>query len=392
MRKRRRASIYSLVLLPVILFCFIFSQPAHAETVPYFTFHLDKDSVPPDGLVKVYVSANPVPDTAAAFRMRMDYDSSVLSFVGTETSSQIKTGTLMTNSDSNPICSVYVCNVGQKAAPVLSGNIISFVFKVCDTADLGKTVIGAHIDQICNYQAQQLNLSYDENLTLKINPETDLSGNAYLTALKPLTGSLVPEFSPDEFQYRMTVGAEVQSVEFQASAGDGGTVSINRRTLGKAGSDTVILATVTSKNKKAKVQYAVTVHRNAAVDNETEKSPVATATQEEKRSQNKNGGNNSKSSFSRSGTGGVKGTTGSTKAEETQSPVQIATSGSNSTQLLAANGAGTRNIYIIGNQMPFYLMVLLVVILLIQLGIMLAPWLSSTRAMKKEAPRNEDKK
>lgn len=363
------------IILLLLLLTSIIPVTAHADTVPYFTFSLDTASAPADGLVKLQIYANPVPDTAAGFRMTIEYDESAVSFVRTETSSQIKTGTMMTNGDVNPIRSVYVCNVDQKTAPVLSGNIISFVFKVHDDAQKGKVTFGAHIDQICNYQAKQLNLNYDEDLTLNIDPELNPSDRAYLTSLYPQTGSLTPSFSSDIFEYEMNVGYDVTSVEFEASAGSGGTVKINRKTLGRAGTDTSIIATVTSADKKAKVQYVVTVHRQAEPSDsdsgeQQPTKPVLAASGVEP------GKPTSRSSGAAYEAPEGNGEQTDSQPASSAAPQAGTVQPGNSGQLpLAANAGGIRNIYIIGNQMPTWVVVIFAAIVLIELGMMLAQWL-----------------
>lgn len=238
---------------------------ASADTVPYFTFSLNQKEVCENSEIKLQINANEMPDPAAGFRMIVTYDEAVLSFVRTETSSQIKTGTMETNGDGNPIYSVYVCNTDKSAAPSLSGNIISFVFKVKSGAAAGQYRFHARIDQICNYQEQQLNLTDDEDLPFSVTETGQASGTAYLKSLVPVTGRLSPSFSPDVFVYRMEVPENVSSVEFMAESGEGGSVSINRRTLGKAGSQTSIIATVTSADRQSVVQYIVLVHRAETV-------------------------------------------------------------------------------------------------------------------------------
>ncbi|WP_195986231.1 cadherin-like beta sandwich domain-containing protein [Clostridium sp. D33t1_170424_F3] len=83
----------------------------------------------------------------------------------------------------------------------------------------------------------------------------------YLTALQPSEGVLEPAFSPDTFTYFMRVSSETREVIFQAGTSPGATVTINRRTLFKAGSETDIVVTVRSENGKEKAEYVVTVYR-----------------------------------------------------------------------------------------------------------------------------------
>ncbi len=340
-----------------------------AETVPYFTYSLDKQSAVSGDIIKLKINANHKNDTAAGFRMVINYDASVVSFVRTETSSQIKSGTMVTNSQINPIISVYVCNTDKAAAPELSGNIISFVFKVNDDIQEGKTQIGAHIDEVCNYQSQQLNLNFDENLALKVEPQGQPSNKAYLTALTPFTGTLMPPFSQDVLNYNMDVEYDVTSVEFAATAGERGTVKINRKTLQRAGTDTIIIATVTSADKKATSQYVITVSRAAKPLSTSSKSSNGTAT----------GGKAS----SRTNTGGANQTTGkssfqndSSEEKETSSTIPQAVLPSGTAQQSPAyTDHGDRNIYIIGNQMPTYVVGMLTAGLCIMIGIALAFWL-----------------
>ncbi len=372
------------------LFCFamlLWTSPAfaYADTAPYFTFQLDAVTAAPDGLVKIKINANQMPDTAAGFRMKIDYDDELLTFVRTETSSQIKTGTMMTNSDSNPIVSVYVCNVDQKAAPTLSGNIISFVFRVRSDVPKKQTAIGVHIDQVCNFEAKQLNLNYDDDLTLNIDPGLTAPSTAYLTSLVPLTGRLTPEFSADVLEYEMTVPEDVKTVEFEAAAGSGGSVKINRKTLGKAGSDTAILITVTSADKKSKTQYAVTVHRQEAqedtvtgTDSAETGTKTTTAGAVKSTAQSGKGGNSAAAGDG--ATKSISASAGGAVVPEHQITPQAAPAFAPSNAAVSGN----RNVYIVGNQMPGYVVVLLAAVALVQLGAIFAPWLNNAHPKKKE--------
>lgn len=255
---RKKISCFFLLWILLIV---CFPAGVHAETMPYFTFSLNTQEVFANDEIEVQINANEMPDTAAGFRMAISFDDTRLSFVRTETSAQIKTGTMDTNSAGNPIYSVYVCNVDKGLAPVLSGNIISFVFQVKEGAAEGRAGFHARIDQICNYQEQSLNLDYEEDLSFSVLSAGQPSGAAYLKSLVPAFGQLSPSFSPDNFVYSMEVPYNVSSVEFMAEAGEGGSVSISRRTLGKEGSQTSIIASVTSADGQSVAQYVVLVRR-----------------------------------------------------------------------------------------------------------------------------------
>ncbi len=368
----------------LLLFLFLGAAVLHplnacAETVPYFTFSLSTESVSSGDLVKLRINANQTADTAAGFRMRVGYDDKILGFVRTETSGQIKSGTMATNSAGNPILSVYVCNTDGTSAPELSGNIISFVFKVKEGVSDGTTNVEAHIDQICNYQAEQLNLNYDENMPLKVEQPVGKSDEAYLNALVPSEGKLSPEFSSDVCEYTLRVDYDVRSVEFTADAGRNGTVKINRKSLGKAGSKTNIVATVTSENKENKAQYIVTVSRAAAPESPETDSRGGTAAA---KVQTKN--KQAESAASGRGTSGSKtdratGNAGyepeSEAGPETAEAAGQANDGETAQTQPAYAGGGGRNIILVGNQMPVFVTGLLAALLCVLVGMFLTFWL-----------------
>lgn len=249
-----------LPLLLAVLFCPL--SGAKGETAPYFTFSPDRTEVSSGDLVRVRVQARASSDPAAGFRARVFYDSDCLSFVGTESSAAIQSGTLETNSVSNPVCCVYVCNTDRTVAPSLSGNALTFVFQVRSRAKSGKSTVTAEVDQICGYDSGALAPDCEGSMQLRI--QSGSSSQAALRNLEPSQGSLSPDFSPDVHAYELRVPSDVDSVTFGADAFSGGTVTVSRRSLHAAGSDTLITITVTSEDRNSKAVYQVTVHREEA--------------------------------------------------------------------------------------------------------------------------------
>lgn len=107
-----------------------------------------------------------------------------------------------------------------------------------------------------------------------------LSKEATLTTLKPSAGELVPGFSPDIREYKMSVPYEVDVLDFEMEASAGARAGVNRRNLGSGGSDTVFRITVTAEDGVTKSGYTVTVHRGEYVRPTAKPSatPGATAT------------------------------------------------------------------------------------------------------------------
>ncbi len=349
-----------------------------AKTMPYFTYSLDKAEADCGDFVKLQINANRVSDPAAGFKITVGYDSSVLSFICTETSSKIKSGTLVTNCDNNPIYSVYVCNTDKNEAPELSGNIISFVFKVNDDASLGKTYINAHLNDVCNYQAKDLNLNISEELSLDVinsDKNTSVSNKALLSALHPFQGILVPNFSSNVYKYSMEVDSYVTSVEFAASAYDGGTVKINRKSLQKAGTVTPIIVTVTSEDKKEKAYYVVNVKRLSTPDKGS--SGTNKDRSISKKTSGKSPGTTKKVNSSDKSS---KTSNRNTNTTHTKDGSYIPTSGmlsqnDKSVEQPSNFSTGSRNIYVIGNQTPVYIIGMLTAVLCIMVGIILCFYL-----------------
>ncbi len=227
---------------------------------PAFSFRLDRQAASGGELVQLKMEAGPAGKRAAGFRARVQYDGSALQYVETKTASRLGSGTVRVNGDSNPVYAVYVCGVGGKSAPSLSGTVLTFVFQVKSGA-AGSAFLRADADDICDFSGSPLAPDCSSALWLETSPA--LSDEARLTALEPSAGTLEPAFSPDTCEYRLAVGPEVGSVLFRADAARGGTVRVSRKTLHAAGSETEISITVTSADRSEKAEYTVTVARAA---------------------------------------------------------------------------------------------------------------------------------
>lgn len=347
----------SFVLLPVLCFFLLrfFCPAAGAAAVPYFTFGIDESPASEGDTVRLRIDANRMDDPAAGFRIRVGYDGDLLEYTGTETSSRIGSGTFQINPDGDPIYGVYVCDTSKGYAPSLSGNIISFVFRVREGARGEDTDLSVSIDQICNFDAEQLSLTCSGELPLRIDP--GLSSEAALESLEPLVGTLEPEFSREVYQYALRVGYEVDSVEFRADAADGGTVKISRKTLNRAGTQTQIVVTVTAEDGKTKALYTVTVERAARPETSAAGSgPVSGGGPEEE---------------SRAASGAGQGNT----EEGRQSSVPAGASPVSRKENAGEAETVTRNLYFVGNRMPEYLVGMLACALCIVTGIALCLWL-----------------
>lgn len=369
-----------------------FWQPigAKAETAPYFTFSLDRVDASAGDIVRVRVQARASADPAAGFRARVFYDSDSLTFAGTESSANIQSGTLETNSISDPVCCVYVCNTDKSSAPSLSGNILTFVFQVRDGAKLGQSAVTADIDQICGYSGGTL--GFDCSGTMQLRIESGSSSLAELRDLEPSPGSLSPDFSPDVLDYEMRVASSVESVTFDADAADGGKVKISRKSLHAAGTDTSVTITVTSEDGSSHTEYRVTVHRSSPPPSSKAGSkPAASA-------QSAGSGRAEKTSSARPASavgtvssrgknvssGPASGSATASRAEslESMEPDVVPAAGFSAAQAQAPAPESTVRVMLVRDQMPSFFTGMLAAVLCAVAGIALSLWLSPGRAKR----------
>lgn len=255
----RHPRVLRTVLAAVILAAFILPARQAKAAATAFSFSADKQSVCAGDTVSLNVIIRPGAPVAG-FRLRVSFDASVLQFAGTTPSDQIEPGTLQTNETSDPVCSVYVCNVGGGCAPQLSETVLTYRFTVLGGIPAGTTDLCACVDQTCDFEGNDMALDTLQTFTLNLQP-TPEQKQAYLTDLVPSEGALEPVFTQDTYDYRLQVGPEVRAVTFRTDAPDGCQVKASRYTLFAAGSRTPILITVKSADGKAESVYVVTVER-----------------------------------------------------------------------------------------------------------------------------------
>ena len=229
-----------------------------AAAEPSFSFKMDRQSASAGDIVSLHVAVSPAAEVAG-FRLRVAFDSSVLQFAGVSPEARIEPGTMQTNEEADPVCSVYVCNVDRGFAPALSGTILTYRFLVRGGAK-GATELCACVDETCDFSGKDMRLdAFQTNALNLVLPAADAGTS--LKALEPSEGVLQPSFSPEILAYRLDVGAAVDSVSFRTEAADGARVSVSRKTLLAPGSRTPVTVTVTSADGKTKAVYTVMVVR-----------------------------------------------------------------------------------------------------------------------------------
>lgn len=181
---------------------------------------------------------------------RVTFESDLIEFTGT---GEIDGGYLVSSLDGNVLQTVY--------SSWTDGNgleSVSFEFKARNGADITATRVEVRVEQVAAAQGDVPELP---PVSVELEGRPGLSNEAKLLVLRPDTGELVPEFSPDITQYEVSVPYSVTEMSFGAYASPGAKVSVNRKNLGSGGSDTLFRLTVTAEDGVAKQVYSVNVHR-----------------------------------------------------------------------------------------------------------------------------------
>ena len=192
-----------------------------------------------------------------AFHTQILFDPGLAEYQGVSKSATLSNAYTVTQAADGVIDLVYVQK--EQESPVLeAGDLFTCRFQIADGAYGEDLLFFCSIRQIVSPDGVELG-DEDEQLTFSIAPAP--SEEASLLSLIPSAGELVPEFSPNRFDYALSVPFEVTSLTFTAEAAEGAEWKVNRKNLGAGGSDTLFLLTVTAQDGKTKAQYQVTAHR-----------------------------------------------------------------------------------------------------------------------------------
>ena len=227
--------------------------PAHAAGG--FFVSLSKEEGKAGETIGLTVSYDGSLGEIGAFHAQILFDSGAAEYQGVSKSAALSNAYTVTQAADGVIDLVYV----QKESPVFeAGELFTFRFQIADDVYEKELQFYCSILQIVSPDGVDLG-DEDEQLTLSIAPAP--SEEASLLSLIPSAGELVPAFSPNQFDYALSVPFEVTTLTFTAEAAEGASWKVNRKNLGAGGSDTEFFLTVTAQDGKTKAQYQVTVHR-----------------------------------------------------------------------------------------------------------------------------------
>ncbi len=206
-----------------------------------------------------FVAKSTEPINISAYRLKINYDSTKLSYKGLY--SDINNDDFKSYTSSNQTTILYVTSeTGFHLNKNSNKNFLELNFKVLSSSNIGKTTLSASIDGIANYDTEEIPSPSISNLDILVSQSGD--GNCDLYRLETSGYKIYPAFSPDVTKYYVDVPYSKSVIEFNTSPVDSdASVKINRKTLKSAGSSTDINVTVTSADKKSRKIYNVTVNR-----------------------------------------------------------------------------------------------------------------------------------
>ena len=253
----------NIILICLLLFNFL---PCAKANSVYFSFAQDKEDIYQDDEFSLCFDIESAQEiNVGTFSLKIDFDDNIIDFKKLE----------LNGIENNEIR--YICNDGELNIIYLRGNKGIFVnssratrlfnikFKTKENANLGATKIKASFDGLGDIYARPIDYNFQDSLSLTVKPPEQ--HDCTLRYLETSEGELMPEFSPGITNYSLDVPYEVNRIDINAEPNDvTSIVKINRKTLQKAGTSTIIKVTVTSQDKESKLVYQITVNRHLKED------------------------------------------------------------------------------------------------------------------------------
>ena len=193
----------------------------------------------------------------SAFLVEAIYPEGV-SYSSIEKSSGIKEGFAEIYDSGNKVSFVYTFKNGKALSP--QDNILTFKFKVTENIK-GENEIKLYIKGVLDEKGEKIFADSSGSVKFTANPPKEA---VRLIKLKPSSGSLTPAFSPDVYNYTMSVPYSTESITFEVEYEGEAKASVNRKNLGSGGSVTDFLITLTP-SEGEKVIYKVSVKRGEYV-------------------------------------------------------------------------------------------------------------------------------
>jgi len=198
----------------------------------------------------------------SVFRMKIKFNPEIITFQNISRNANINSSEIKINNKIGEIIVIYLTD--SKGLEIVKNDLFYFLKLNFKAKNLGETAITAEIDGLHSFNETSVPVFKINNINIHVKKPEEKIYDCSLKMLIPIDteNDLKPDFSPEILNYTLQVPYDKKEIEFSAEANDPTcTVTINRKTLQKAGTPTSVTVTVTSADKKAKKIYEVTVNR-----------------------------------------------------------------------------------------------------------------------------------
>lgn len=254
-RGKRTGRLWAAFLLSLFLFLAV-SCPARAVSSGFST-RLSQTRGREGDTVDLTLSYDGSQGEVGAFLVRVEYDPKAFQYRRTKTAPVIRDSYSLTECTGDSLGSGYTMK-SRESCLTSPGEVFTYRFQVLEGAPQEEAPFSISVYQTVSPDGKALP-GLEETLSCTVLPPP--SEEAYLSSLTPDAGTLEPAFSPEWFDYELTVPFSVASLTFSAEPAEGAVCKVNRKNLGAGGSDTEFLLTVTAEDRETKNVYRVTAHR-----------------------------------------------------------------------------------------------------------------------------------
>lgn len=197
-----------------------------------------------------------------AFAVTIEYDSYNFTYSKVDVSDKVKSAYHTTKDNGSSVSSVFTTKTPNLNNNI-SGPVFMYTFKANADAETGNHGFKIKVEQTVSNKANPAEYDYEEKLDYYIMPLPSEDANLY--ELRPDRGILQPAFSPDIYEYNLSVPFEVKSIKFEAKTAETSNYRVNRTNLGAGGSEVDFIISVTAENKSYTSKYTVTARREEKI-------------------------------------------------------------------------------------------------------------------------------
>lgn len=216
-------------------------------------------------LITVNVNSNSSTNLST-FKFTLNYDPNIFKYKGLIINNKFHNDEFKTHVNNGAVDIIYLTS--DSGVNIHSSeNLDMFCIKlqVNKNAKIGTSNLSFITEGVGNYNATRLSATEKGNLILNIEDKPSYDCRI-LNLVPDVDAPLIPQFSPDIYEYELHVSSDIKQVKFEITPLNPDTITRQRKKkLSKAGESTEILIDTYSPDKKVKKTYHINVYRDSKV-------------------------------------------------------------------------------------------------------------------------------